>query len=400
MSTRILKGPPRYFALLGILFWAAFTLFPLYWVVVTSFKTSLSVVGQATFIPFVDFDPSLQAWRELLSGERGEFFNNVIASTIIGLTSSVLATAIGAMAAYALVRFPFKVKLASGLVFFVIACGGYLLGANVFGFSRATSMIIAFAIALVLSLLTNRIKVPSWALVFLVVAALGSLLGIVFVGPMIGDATFGIAGGIVVLASFVLAVVLAVVVHRKGVAEPILSNEDIIFWFVSQRMFPPIVAAFALFLMYSEMGRLGFKLIDTYVGMTLAYIAFSLPIVVWLMRDFFAVLPLEVEEAAMVDNVPSWRIFTGIVLPMSVPGLVATFMITLAFVWNEFLFALFLTNAKWQTLPILVAGQNSQRGDEWWSISAAALVAIVPMMIMAALLSRLMRSGLLLGAIK
>jgi multiple sugar transport system permease protein len=88
------------------------------------------------------------------------------------------------------------------------------------------------------------------------------------------------------------------------------------------------------------------------------------------------------------------------VLPMSKPGLIATFMITLAFFWNEFLFALFLTSSKWQTLPILVAGQNSQRGDEWWAISAAALVAIIPMVIMAGILSRLMRSGLLLGAIK
>ena len=145
---------------------------------------------------------------------------------------------------------------------------------------------------------------------------------------------------------------------------------------------------------------LGFQLIDSYVGLTLCYVAFSLPIVVWLMRDFFEAIPIEVEEAAMVDNVPSWRIFLGIVVPMSMNGLLATFMITLAFVWNEFLFALFLTNSRWQTLPILVAGQNSQRGDEWWAISAAALVAIVPMMIMAGLLSRMMRSGLLLGAIK
>lgn len=342
MSIRSLKGAPRQFALLGCLLWALFTLFPLYWVAVTSFKTSISVVGGATYIPFVDFEPSLQAWRELLSGERGEFFNNVIASTVIGLSSAVLATAIGAMAAYALVRFPFKVKLASGLAFFLVALSGYLLGHYMLDFGRAASMLIAFVVALVVSLLTNRLRVPG----------------------------------------------------------PVLGNEDIIFWFVSQRMFPPIVTAFALFLMYTEVGRMGFKLVDTYVGMVLAYIAFSLPIVVWLMRDFFAALPLEVEEAAMVDNVPSWRIFTGIVLPMSIPGLIATFMITLAFVWNEFLFALFLTNAQWQTLPILVAGQNSQRGDEWWSISAAALVAIVPMMIMAALLSRLMRSGLLLGAIK
>jgi multiple sugar transport system permease protein len=342
MSIRNLKGRSRIWALLGCLFWLAFTLFPIYWVVITSFKTSLSVVGGATFMPFIDFEPSLQAWRELFGGVRGEFFNTFTASTIVSLSSAVLATTIGAMAAYALVRFTFRVKLASGLVFFVVAMGGYLLGSYVFGWSRALAMIVAFVLALILSLLTNRLRVPG----------------------------------------------------------PVLGNEDIIFWFVSQRMFPPVVAAFALFLMYSEIGRMGLKLIDTYFGLTLAYVAFSLPIVIWLMRDFFAALPVEVEEAAMVDNVPSWRIFTGIVVPMSVPGLVATFMITLAFVWNEFLFALFLTNAKWQTLPILVAGQNSQRGDEWWSISAAALIAIVPMMVMAAILSRLMRSGLLLGAIK
>ena len=145
---------------------------------------------------------------------------------------------------------------------------------------------------------------------------------------------------------------------------------------------------------------MGFKMTDTYFGLTLAYVAFSLPIVIWLMRDFFAGLPVDVEEAALVDNVPSWRIFFGIVLPMSKPGLIATFVITLAFVWNEFLFALFLTNSRWQTLPVLVAGQNSQRGDEWWSISAAALVAIIPMVIIAGFLGRMMRSGLLRGAVK
>ena len=108
-----------------------------------------------------------------------------------------------------------------------------------------------------------------------------------------------------------------------------LGNDDIVFWFVSQRMFPPIVTAFALYLMYTEIGRLGFKLVDTYWGLTLCYVAFSLPIVVWLMRDFFAALPVEVEEAAMVDNVPRWRIFLEIVVPMATPGLLATFMITL-----------------------------------------------------------------------
>ena len=246
------------------------------------------------------------------------------------------------MAAYALVRFPFRVKLGAGVLFFAIAFGGYQALTQGFGFGRFDAAIWAFPLALIAAVAVNRLRLPG----------------------------------------------------------PVLGNADILFWFVSQRMFPPIVTAFALFLIYTEIGRAGFKLVDTFWGLSLAYIAFSLPIVIWLMRDFFAALPVEVEEAALVDNVPQWRIFLDIVVPMAAPGLAATFMITLAFVWNEFLFALFLTNAQWQTLPILVAGQNSQRGDEWWAVSAAALVAIIPMMLLAAVLGRMMRSGLVLGAVK
>ncbi len=332
----------RSFATLGLFFWAFITLFPLYWVVVTAFKAPPAVNGGPTYLPWIDFDPTLQAWRDIASGLRGNFVGTVTHSTLIGVTASVLATAFGSMAAYALVRFPFRVKLGSGLIFFAIAMGGYLVLLNYGGLSRSNSMLIAFSAALVVAVLVNRMHLPG----------------------------------------------------------PIMGNEDIVFWFVSQRMFPPVVVAFALFLMYSELGKSGLTMIDTFWGMTLVYVAFSLPIVVWLMRDFFAALPIEVEEAALVENVPSWRIFVDIVLPMSTPGLAATFMITLAFVWNEFLFALFLTNSKWQTLPILVAGQNSQRGDEWWAVSAAVMFAIVPMIVMAAILGRLMRSGLMLGAIK
>lgn len=332
----------RSFATFGLFFWAFLTLFPLYWVVVTAFKAPPAVNGGPTYIPWVDFQPTLQAWRDIASGLRGNFVGTVTHSTLIGVTASLLATIFGSMAAYALVRFPFRVKLGSGLIFFAIAMGGYLVLLEVVGMSRSNSMLIAFSAALIISAQANRMRLPG----------------------------------------------------------PILGNDDIVFWFVSQRMFPPVVVAFALFLMYSELGKSGLTMIDTFWGMTLVYVAFSLPIVVWLMRDFFAALPIEVEEAALVENVPSWRIFVDIVLPMSTPGLAATFMITLAFVWNEFLFALFLTNSKWQTLPILVAGQNSQRGDEWWAVSAAVMFAIVPMIVMAAILGRLMRSGLMLGAIK
>lgn len=336
-------GPGARAAVTALCFlWAFLTLFPLYWVGVTAFKTPPAVNGGPTYLPFLDFQPSLQAWTDILAGIRGEFYHTFTNSTLVGLTSATIATVLGSMAAYALVRFPFRVKLASGIAFFLVALGGYLALHNLLGFSRAQALLAAFPVALLLAILVDRLPIPG----------------------------------------------------------PVLGNEDILFWFVSQRMFPPIVTAFALYLMYTEVGRLGFKMVDTFWGLTLCYVAFSLPIVVWLMRDFFQALPVEIEEAAMVDNVPSWRIFTGIVVPMSLPGLVATFLITLSFVWNEFLFALFLTTSSWQTLPILVAGQNSQRGDEWWAVSAAVLIAIAPMIVMAGILSRMMRSGLLLGAIK
>lgn len=328
--------------LLGLGVWLLVTAFPIYWTIITAFKTPPAVNAGPTFLPWVDFEPSLQAWRDIAAGIRGQFRHTATNSVLVSFTASVIALATGSMAAYALARFPYRVALLAGVIFFAISLGGYLVLFNFAGLSRAASIFAAGAVALVAAILLNRLKLPG----------------------------------------------------------PVLGNNDIVFWFVSQRMFPPVVVAFALYLMYTEVGRAGLPLIDTFWGLTFCYVAFSLPIVIWLMRDFFEALPVEVEEAALVDNVPQWRIFLQIVLPMSAPGLAATFMITLAFLWNEFLFALFLTNAKWQTLPILVAGQNSQRGDEWWAISAAALIAILPMIVMAVILSRLMRSGLLSGASK
>ena len=112
----------RWLALGGCLIWLAITFLPLYWVLITSFKTPIAVVGGPTYLPFVDFEPSLTAWSELLSGQRGQFFNTFWASTIIGLSASVAATFIGAMAAYALVRFTFRFRLLSALIFVVVAC--------------------------------------------------------------------------------------------------------------------------------------------------------------------------------------------------------------------------------------------------------------------------------------
>ena len=321
--------------------WLLFTLFPIYWVFITVFKTAPAVFNGPTYLPFIDFTPSLNGLYEILGGARGNMLPPLWNSALIATASAAVATLLGSMAAYALVRFQYRVRLLAGLLFAVVGIGGYLL-LDGQGVDTLPSIGMAFGLALVLSILANRLPLPG----------------------------------------------------------PVLGNNDIAFWFVSQRMFPPIVSAFALYLLYVEIGKSGVQALDSFWGLSVCYIAFILPIVVWLMRDFFQNLPVAVEEAALVDNVPRLRIFFEIVLPMARPGLIATFLISLGFVWNEFLFALILTSGEWQTLPIAISGQNSVRGTEWWGIAGAAAIAILPMMILTAILARMMRSGLMLGAVK
>jgi len=323
--------------------WLIFTLFPLYWIFVTSFKSPIAVTGGPTYLPWIDFEPTLNAWSDAFSGSRGDFFATFFNSVWISIAASLIAVVFGSMAAYALVRFQFRVKLLAGIVFASCGMGSYLLAKEIFDWKDTTSMGFAFLCALILSVISNRLPLPG----------------------------------------------------------PVLKNNDVVFCFVSQRMMPPIVSAFALYMLYSKIGKdSGIRLLDSFAGLTLCYVAFSLPLVVWLMRDFFESLPVEVEEAALVDDVPRWRIFLEIVIPMAKPGLVAVTMITIGFVWNEFLFALILTTGDWQTLPVLLSGQNSYRGDEWWAIAVANIIAIAPMLIITILLGRMMRSGLMLGSIR
>ena len=322
--------------------WLLITLFPIYWIFVTSLKSPLAVNAGPTYVPWLDFAPTLDAWRAAFSGDRGDFLGPLMNSVAISLTSAIMALIIGSMAAYALVRFEFRVKLLAAIAFVVIAIGGYVVLVHGLGIGKVPSLTMCFVLSLSTALFLNTRNLPG----------------------------------------------------------PVLGNNDVVFWFVSQRMFPPIVSAFALYLIYAEMGKAGVPLLDSFVGLVLSYTAFALPIVIWLMRDFFAALPVEVEEAALIDNVSRLRIFFQIVVPMSWPGLIATFMITLSFVWNEFLNALLLTTSKWQTLPVWLTGQNSYRGDEWWAIAVAAVISITPMIVVAAALSRFMRSGLAQGAIR
>jgi multiple sugar transport system permease protein len=198
---------------------------------------------------------------------------------------------------------------------------------------------------------------------------------------------------IAVVSAIALFFILLTTIGRRF--KRALGNNDIAFWMISQRMLPPVAVVIPIYVLFQRL-----DLLDTWAALIITYVAANLPMVVWLMRDYFQSVPIELEECAAIDGASRYRTFWSIVLPLSLPGLVATFLFVLVFAWNEYLLALFLTSAKAQTLPLTIAAQNATRGPQWWYMSVLILIMIIPVIGMAIALERYIARGLLIGAIK
>ncbi|HEY7035304.1 MAG TPA: carbohydrate ABC transporter permease [Thermomicrobiales bacterium] len=172
-------------------------------------------------------------------------------------------------------------------------------------------------------------------------------------------------------------------------------NKDISFWFLSQLILPPVALAMPLLVLYRE-----FRLLDTHTGLILVYMIMNLPIVIWIMRDQFGSIPVELEQAALVDGASIWQAFARIVVPIALPGFVASFILSIVFCWNEYFFAATLTSSKSVTLPFLVASQTGSQGINWWSMAALSTAAIAPLAIIGIVLERFIVKGLTAGAVK
>ncbi len=354
-----------------LIFWSLIVLFPIYWVIITSFKTPAAVNQGPFYIPFVDFQPTLDAWRVQFTedpncniGAIGRQFGllayNTVAfvlspffsitpmepqickiylaftnSVVISIFSTLICVVVGSMAAYALARIQYKPKFGNILMFVLLIVGVIIV--------------------------TSYYKVPWWAsttvalaLFFFLVRAVGRFFKI-----------------------------------RLG-------NGDILFWIISQRILPPIVVVIPIYVMFQAV-----KLLDTHIALIMLYAVANMPIVVWLMHDFFAGLPIELEESAQLDGATRMGIFWDIVMPLTRPGLAATTLLILVLSWNEYLFAVFLATVKVQTMPIMVAAKNTgEKGIFWWEMCALIVVMIIPVIVMAILLTRFISKGVLSGAVK
>jgi multiple sugar transport system permease protein len=172
--------------------------------------------------------------------------------------------------------------------------------------------------------------------------------------------------------------------------------EGISYWILSNRFLPPIVTIIPLFLMMREAG-----LLNSPIALIIVYVGFNLPFVIWMMRGFFQEVPLELEEAALIDGDSRWGAFVRVVLPLVKPGIAATAVFCLVVAWNEFIFALVMTQTESSmTLPVGIASQVTQYEIRWGAMSAAGVVAMIPIFLFASLAQKYLVRGLSLGAVK
>ena len=200
---------------------------------------------------------------------------------------------------------------------------------------------------------------------------------------------------IISLVSTVLAVTLGLLSAYAFSRYDIPGKGDWLFFILSTRMLPPIVVTIPIFLMYRGLG-----MYDTHIGMILLYTVFNLSFAVWLLKGFIDEIPIEYEEAALVDGYSRLQAFRKIVLPQCVTGVAATAVFCLIFAWNEYAFALMLTGDKARTAPPAIPANLGVGGIEWGVIAAGSLLFLIPVVIVTFALRKYLLRGVTFGAIR
>ncbi len=373
----------------SLIFWSFVVLFPIYWLFITAFKQAPDVNNGPTYLPWVDFEPGLHAWRNIFIDDLEDTFKAYRNSIVVLLFSTLLCVVIGSLAAYALVRIEYRPRFGS-IALFVLSLASACVAIGWWGvdwrLGIAAGLVVFFLLWRVVLRQRLNDRQMAWAV--------GALFGISVLSFLAAKYSTAFAGHGTVVA--IISLLMMVGWSTAHWLKRSLGNADILFWVISQRILPPIVVVLPVYIMFQKVG-----LLDTHIALILSYAVVNLPIVVWLMHDFMSTIPIDLEESAELDGASRLRIFWEVVLPLTRPGLAATTLLTLILSWNEYLLAAFLTTSRAQTMPIMVAAQISQeRGIYWWNISVVIIVMIVPVVFMAFLLQRFIAKGVLLGAVK
>lgn len=200
---------------------------------------------------------------------------------------------------------------------------------------------------------------------------------------------------IVATISTLLAVSMGTITAYGFSRFKVKGEDDWLFFILSTRMLPPVVVAIPMFLMYRAVG-----LNDTHLGLIILYTAFNLSFSVWLMKGFIDEIPKEYEDAALVDGYTRMQAFFKIVLPEAATGIAATAVFCFITAWNEYAFALIMTNRRAQTAPPFIPSQIGSGLPDWTVIAAGTVLFLLPVAIFTFLLRNHLLRGMSFGAIR
>lgn len=197
------------------------------------------------------------------------------------------------------------------------------------------------------------------------------------------------------VASTILVLLLGIPAAFALSLRPVRKTSDALFFFLSTKMLPIVAAIIPLYVIVGKIGML-----DNIWTLVILYTAMNLPIAVWMMRSFFLEVPKELLEAASIDGASLWTSVREVILPLISPGIAATALICVIFSWNEFFFAVNMTAVNAQTMPVFLTGFMSGQGLFWAQLSAASVLAALPVVIAGWIAQNKLVRGLSFGAIK
>lgn len=200
---------------------------------------------------------------------------------------------------------------------------------------------------------------------------------------------------VVAVGSTALTVVIAALASYALSRLRFRGQHHFVFWILSTRMMPPVAIAIPMFFIYKGVG-----LLDTYTGIILVHTLMNMPLAVLLMKSFFDDIPVEIDEAALIDGASRFTIFRRIVLPMALGGVAATAVLCFIFSWTEFLFVLTLTQTSLKTVPVVSSTFVTSTGTAWGNMAALGTAAIIPAFIFILLVQKNLVRGLTLGSLK
>ena len=200
---------------------------------------------------------------------------------------------------------------------------------------------------------------------------------------------------VVAVLSTALAVAIATLAAYALSRMRIRGQHHFVFWVLSTRMMPPVAVAIPMFFIYRDIG-----LLDTYTGIVLVHALMNMPLAVLLLKSFFDDIPVEIDEAALIDGASRVTIFARIVLPMAVGGIAATAVLCFIFSWTEFLFVLTLTQTGLKTVPVVSSTFVTSTGTAWGNMAALGTAAMLPAFVFILLVQRNLVRGLTLGSLK